>query len=339
MKTRLAICSILLAFGWAMARTGSLDSAVDRSKKPRQQRASRLVEIVAETPEYRLVRHRFGETKVPLAPRRIASLTGAATDGLVALGIRPVIAEGSWMSEGPPPYLAERLKGVPLIRQGRGVNLEAVLAAKPDLIFTGGFQDAKLYGQLSKIAPTVPVTSLTEGYRESRILDVGEVIGQPKLARKRLAEYRQYLKRARAALAAEAKGQPVAFLRFRWNTCVIYTQTGMFGPLLFEQLGLEPDPAMPTVMATGGWDVLSVERLSTLRAEHIFVVIDSNTQMYFDDVAQTPIWRNIPAVKHEHVHQVSLGTWLGGDGLLGCRAIVDDVLAAMISQRSNHASP
>ena len=103
----------------------------------------------------------------------------------------------------------------------------------------------------------------------------------------------------------------------------------MFGPLLFEQLRLSPDPAMPMVMSSGGWDVLSVERLSKLSAEHIFMVVDLDSEAYLRGVAQTPIWRNIPAVTHDHVHRVAAETWLGGEGILGCEAIINDVLAAM----------
>jgi ABC-type Fe3+-citrate transport system substrate-binding protein len=159
-------------------------------------------------------------------------------------------------------------------------------------------------------------------------------VGMPEQANERLAEYRQRIKKARETLATQAKAEPVAFLRFRRNTCVIYTQTTMFGPLLFDQLGLTPDPAMPMVMSSGGWDVLSVERLSTLTAEHIFMVIDADSETYLRDVGNTPIWREIPAVKHGHVYRVKSTTWLSGDGILGCEAIVNDVLEAMAPEHS-----
>ena len=337
MKAKLATLSAILLFGWAIVRTGSVEQTGDRAKRSSQTPSDRQIKVLAETSEYRLVKHPLGETKVPLTPRRIVSLCGAATDSLAALGVQPVLVEGALKTDGSSPYLADRLKGVAVMRRGGGLNLEVVLAAKPDLIFAGSLQDGKLYGQLSKIAPTVLIASAGDGYRENRILDVGDVVGMSKQARQRLAEYRQDLNRAKQTLAARAKGQPVAFLRFRRNTCVIYTQTAMFGPLLFEQLGLTPDPAMPMVMSSGGWDVLSVERLSTLRAEHIFMVIDTDSEAYLKGVADTPIWRDIPAARHDHVHRVASSTWLSGDGILGCQAIVNDVLAAIAPERSNDA--
>jgi iron complex transport system substrate-binding protein len=247
----------------------------------------------------------------------------------VALGIRPVLVERASTMDGSAGYLDDRLNGVAVVRRGGGISLEAVLAAHPDLIFAGSIQDGRLYGQLSQIAPTILLASAVDGYRENRILDVGAVLGMSDQARRRLAEYRKYVDDARQVLAAQAGPKSIAFLRFRRNTCVIYTQTATFGPLLFGQLGLTPDPAVPMVMSPGGWDVLSVERLSTLRAEHIFMVVDRDSDTYLQGVANTSIWRDIPAARHDHVHRVASSTWIDGDGLLGCEAIVNDVLAAM----------
>jgi len=334
MKAKLAVFSLLLLFGWAVVQSGRVGQSVDRWKKPAPVTSVRQIKVIEETPEYRLVKHPLGKTKVPRKPRRIVSLSPAATDSLAALGVRPALVASSWQSGEPAPYLADRLRGVPVIRRGGTTPLEAVLEAKPDLIFCETMQDGRLYGQLGKIAPTVCLTSMGSGDREALILDVGDVLAVASQARRRLDEYRQRRDRAQKALAPQAKRQPVTFLRFRRNTCVIYARSSMFGPLLFEQLGLSPDPAMPIVMSSGGWDVLSVERLSTLSAEHIFLVVDPDSEAYLRGVAETPIWRNIPAVKHKHVHRVASKTWLGGEGILGCEAIIDDVLAAMAPQES-----
>ena len=251
-----------------------------------------------------MVRHPLGTTKVPPAPRRIVSLTNAATDSLVALGVRPVLVESAWKSNGVAPYLAAGLEGVPALRRVGTINLEAVLEAKPDLILAGTTQDGRLYGPLSKIAPTVCLGGGTAPNREMAILEVAAALGMSQRANRRLAEYHQFLARAKRELAGIAP-QPVIFLRFRQRTCVVYTRTSMFGPLLFDDLGLTPDAAMPQGMAPGGWDVLSVERLSTLRARRIFMVVDTDSETYLADVAETPIWRQIPAVRDGRVYRVA----------------------------------
>ncbi len=337
MKPPLVACALLLVFGWAMVRTGTMVDLAGRFQTPPEPSAKRQIEVLALAPNYRLVRHPLGETRVPLQPQRIVSLCASGTDGLVALGLRPVLATTSWRDEGTFPYLADQLAGVPLVRISSGINLEAVLAARPDLILVASY-NARSYAQLSRIAPTVCLTSGMSGDRELRILDVGDVVGRADQARALLADYRVCLADARAALSAAAPG-PVAFLRFRRNTCVIYTRSRMFGPLLFDQLGLTPDPAMPMVMTGGGWDVLSVERLSELQAEHIFMVVDPDSETYLRRVADMPIWQNLPAVRDGNVHRVAAGTWLSGDGLLGCEAIVDDVLNDIVSPGGSDVTP
>jgi ABC-type Fe3+-hydroxamate transport system substrate-binding protein len=327
-----------LAIAWAFVATGEMATLVDRFQRPPAGPSPQLIEVVEETSNDRLIKHALGETRVPLAPQRIVSLASSATDSLVALGLKPVLTTTSWKDENVTPYLDERLKNVPKIRLAETINLEAVVEAKPDLIFAGGTRDARLYNQLSKIAPTVSIASNTSGDRENRVLDVGLVLGRREETEARLAQFHKRLASARATVARETAGRPASFLRFRRNTCVIYTRTAMFGPLLFEQLGLVPDPAMPEVMSGGGWDVLSVERLSTLQSEYLFMVVDRDSEAYLDRVMDTPIWRSIPAVQHGHVRKVASGTWLDGDGVLGCEAIIDDVLAAVAPQRSSDAS-
>ena len=296
--------------------------------------ARRQVRVLAATDAMRLVKHALGETRVPRQPRRIVSLSPAATDSLVALGIRPVLVSGGWMSNVVAPYLAEGLQGTTTVRLGGGIPLEAVLDANPDLIFIGNLQDSKWYGQLSRIAPTVALDSTSSADPGSVLLDVARVVGVADRARQRLATYSRRVEQAKASLAEDASLQTVVFLRFRQHTCVIYAQMSMFGPLLFQRLGLRPDPAMPRTMSPGGWDVLSIERLSTLHPGHIFAVIDDDSRAYYASVASTPFWKQIPAVQSGRVHRVAASTWLGGEGILANEAILQDVLAAMAPRRS-----
>ena len=326
MKTPLIIFLLLILAGGVFVLSGKYGQGTDRSDSIAKKTPATF-EILTETSSHRLVKHLLGTTQVPRSPRRIASLNSAVTDSLVALGIKPVLVESAWGSSGPAPYLADRLPGVPAVGQGGSINLEIVMAAKPDLIFLGNIQDGRLYDQLSKIAPTVFVTA-SEGSADRAILEVGAVMGIRKQAEIRLAEYDRRIEHAREMLQKTIADQAVVFLRFRMNTCVIYSLgPTMVGPLLFGRLKLAPDPMVPPAMARGGWDVLSVERLSMLRAEHVFLVVDANSERYFEEVAATPIWRDIPAVKHGHVHRVELRTWLS-NGILAYEAMLDDVLAA-----------
>lgn len=336
MTTKFVTFALLLAFGWAIFKSASGSGNSDRLPKPKAAPTTRQIKVLSEDATHRRIKHALGETDVPIAPQRIASLITSGTDGLLALGVKPILVTSSWKDEAALSYLAKQLEGVATMRQTGTLNLEEIVSAKPDLILAGN-RDGRYYAQLSKIAPTVCLTSDASAYCENRILDIGDIVGKHDQATQRLTACRDRIADARQSLATNATGESAVFLRFRQNTCVIYTQGTMFGPLLFDQLGLKPDPMMPVSMSPGGWDVFSVERISTLQADHIFIVIDPDSTAYFSRVASTPIWRDLPAVQHDHVHRVVSSTWLGGDGILGCEAIVSDVVAAMVPSRSSHA--
>lgn len=346
MTSKIIVLVILCAFGWAINRSGEIPQTEDRvrvqqrgtrSKRPTKTHTPQMLDSEKETEDTRVVIHALGKTEVPLNPCRIVSLSRSATDGLVALGVKPIMVEDSSRFEGSRVHLEAGLKGVKVFRGGQTVSLEAVSQIRPDLIFVGSGRHGRLYFQCSKIAPTVPIGSSIRSQRERRLLDVGTVLGMSEQAKIRLKAYYKFVHQAKEMLAEKAENEPVVFLRFRRNTCVIYTQTAMFGPLLFEQLGLTPDPKMPLGGASRGWDVLSLERLSTLTSEHIFLVSDRDSEHYLKTISETPVWRDIPAVRHNNVHRVVPGIWIAGDGVMGCEAIIRDVLDGMVPGWKKHA--
>ena len=335
MKT--GILSLLLLAILVAAYVGSGNYGRPSAAAKAAPAARRQIHVLGETAAYRRIAHALGESRVPRHPQRIVSLSAAATDSLVALGVQPCLVESAWKSGEAAPYLAAGLQGTTAVRRVGGLAIETVLDANPDLILINNLQDGRYYEQLQQIAPTVVLGSLLPGDPEAMLLDVGDVLGLAKLARVRAAAYRRRLAQAKAALAGNAH-EPVVFLRFRQHTCVVYAQATMFGPLLFKQLGLTPDASMPLVMSPGGWDVLTMERLSLVRPQHIFAVIDNDSEAYHAYVTATPIWRRIPAVRNGHVHVVAASTWLGGEGVLASEAIVDDVLQALVSRKKGTGS-
>jgi iron complex transport system substrate-binding protein len=333
MKRGVLSLATVLLLGFGFVRSG--DYGRGPAKAPSSStRSQDELRVLRESAEGRVVRHRLGDTRVSRQARRIVSLSPAATDSLAALGIWPVLVESAWKSDKPAPYLADRLEGTAAIRRAGGLPLEAILDVNPDLILIGFSQDGKWYRQLSKIAPTVPLETTMGRSRETILLEVGDVVGLRPQAGRRLEAYHRRIEEAKAALAGSAGRRSVVFFRFRQHTCVVYARTTMFGPLLFERLGLRADPAMPRVMSPGGWDVFSLERLSTIRPDHIFMVVDTDSEAYCAYVRSTPIWQRLPAVKNGRVHRVAAATWLGGDGILANEAILKDVLAAMAPRRN-----
>jgi iron complex transport system substrate-binding protein len=335
MNINFRITTLALAAAFIATFFSSFESAPGSIKKSsRKDAIERRVKILDETATFRLVKHPWGKSKVPLIPKKIASLSAVITDSLVALDIKPVVVAGGWKSNKPAAYLAGRLEGTPTIGRSGIVNLEALYYLCPDLILTSNLQDRRLYEQLGKIAPTVYIDADSVDRREDAVVDIGGVVGKFADAKRLLEAYQQTVRKTHDQLAAGESDRSVVFLRFRMGTCVVYSQNNMFGPLLFQELGLKPDPIMPANLPMGGWDVLSLERMSLLTADHLFYCVDGDCDRYFQDVAKTPIWQGIPAVRKGKLHRVESSLWIGGEGVLASQAILRDIMTAMNPERS-----
>nr|WP_264066659.1 ABC transporter substrate-binding protein [Mycolicibacterium komossense] len=107
------------------------------------------------------IKHAFGETTVPSAPKRIVSAGFTEQDDLLALGVVP-IATTEWFGGEPfavwpwaQPQLGTAQPAV--LSLADGIQIDQVAALKPDLIVAiNAGVDADTYQKLTAIAPTIP---------------------------------------------------------------------------------------------------------------------------------------------------------------------------------------
>ncbi|MDP9167319.1 MAG: ABC transporter substrate-binding protein [Actinomycetota bacterium] len=106
------------------------------------------------------VKHVFGETKIPAAPKRVVSAGFTEQDDLLALGVVP-IAITDWFGGEPFgtwPWALPKLGGAQpvVLNLNDGVQVDQIASLKPDLIVaTNAGLDQDTYTKLSAIAPTI----------------------------------------------------------------------------------------------------------------------------------------------------------------------------------------
>ncbi|MEA2268494.1 MAG: iron-siderophore transport system substrate-binding protein [Solirubrobacteraceae bacterium] len=202
----LAVCA-LAAF--ALAACGA-DEADDRPAAATTTGAAAEEAALPAT-----IAHKFGETTVTKAPKRVVVVGLREQDALLALGVVPV-GTTEWFGKHPGaifPWAEEALGDAPkptVLTFTDGLQIERVAALRPDLIlgvYSG--MSSKDYATLSKIAPTVaqPPGQVDWGSSwQDELLTTGKAIGRPKEAQRLLEETEK-----RIAGAAEAnpgfKGQ------------------------------------------------------------------------------------------------------------------------------------
>lgn len=110
----------------------------------------------------------------------------------------------------------------------------------------------------------------------------------------------------------------------------IVDETRSSGAVLYTDLGVKL-PNLVTEIPVGTratWNPISLEKLSELTADHIFLVNSDKTEG--SEILDSAIWKGIPAVKAGNVHEMSsTSSWLYSGANAGSK-IIDDVLKSLV---------
>lgn len=269
----------------------------------------------------RVVQDAMGhEVKIPANPQRV--LAAYMEDYLTVLGVKPV---AQW-SIGPTvqEYLQPELKGVPTIAWD--LPVEAVTSFNPDLIFISSpasVQNGK-YEKYARIAPAFVLgDELAKDWRK-QLLKIGELLGKSDAAQKALEQYDKKSADAKAKLNKAIGTQSAAILWITQKQFYLFEKTRFSGNVLYRDLGLTP-PAFVEKLGdpAAAWNPISLESLSELKADHIFVI---NKSAVAEDNAllESPIWKSIPAVRQAHVYRIEdKGNWTN-NGLKASEQTIDE---------------
>jgi len=198
--------------------------------------------------ESRTVVHALGETEIEGTPERVVVLDTGELDAVLALGVTPVGAVRTDVSDALPAYIEDAgvdpadIDDVGSIQEP---DLEAIAALEPDVILTNRVRHEDIHDQLSAIAPTVYAEAVGETWKENLQL-AAEALGRAERAEELLAEYEE-----RAAEVGEPFGDPaatqVSIARFLDGSAVRLYGEGSFIGSVLADVGF----ARPTAQRTG----------------------------------------------------------------------------------------
>lgn len=273
----------------------------------------------------RTIEHDLGTTTVTGTPSRIAVLEFSFVDAVVNLGMKPVgIAD-----DDDPDRIIPALRGkvgdyTPLGLRA-SPNLQVITSLKPDLIIADSTANAGIYGQLSKIAPTIAVASDTAGYQET--INSQKVVAQ---AVGKCAEMDQAIARHEKAMqdlkdrVPDGESRKVLFAIGTEVGVTGYTPRG-FTPGVLASLGLEsplPDEGDDFHVS------MSLETLVSVKPDVIFLSPHPG-KLLIDEWATTPLWDTIPAVQQDAVFKMNQNLWSRARGLAAAEQIAADAVEAL----------
>jgi iron complex transport system substrate-binding protein len=256
--------------------------------------------------------------------QRVIATSITYPDFLYVLGVTPVASE-NFLSEFPS-YLNDRFSSV--TKLGEGLHFEAILAAEPDIIIAPKWRDEKDYDQLSKIAPTFLLPDRDDWRDELR--DMGDVLGKSEEAEKAIQEYEHHMKRAKEKLHNVVGDETFIYMRIFPKEIYVMGQTSSRGKVIHGELGLIPSESTPkTEEATA----ISFEALPDINPDHIILQIDGGVtekkqaEKLYEDLSNSPIWKDLKAVQNDHVYLVGDKEWMNfGFSSIATMYAVDEIV-------------
>ncbi|GIP17123.1 ferrichrome ABC transporter substrate-binding protein [Paenibacillus montaniterrae] len=252
-----------------------------------------------------------GEVVIEQAPQKVAVVHWGYADSILLFDlpslalVSPFGREHTAMeSEAYKPYV-DKLDDWTFVGENTEVDMEELLAYDPDLIIAGNQTNAAIIEQLDKIATTVVIdeekVNVWSDWKPL-VTAFGEILGQEDAAEKFIADFNAKVEETKQALA-NVEGT-VAFLQVRNNAA--WLQGSNYLTLYYEGLGLQP---LEGELGTEGAQ-LSLEGLSELNPDHLvlgyFNMFDTSLAAITDEwESSSEVWKQLNAVKSEHVYRIN----------------------------------
>jgi iron complex transport system substrate-binding protein len=273
------------------------------------------------------VQHARGETELPAVPRKVLVFDLAALDTLDALGVEVAGVPTARLPDYLSKFNADRYEKVGTLFEP---NYEAVNAAEPDLIIVGGRSSAK-YAELSKIAPTVDLSTDSKNYLESVMRNarlLGRIFDRQAQADAILGKLETSIADLRRDAANAGKGLLVLTTGGKMSA---YGPGSRFG-VLHGDFGIVP--SVEGLAVTNHGQAVSSEFILETNPDWLFVIdrdaavgrggAAAKSMLDNELVAQTTAWK-----KGQVVYLDPVNWYLIGGGLTSMQASVDQIARAI----------
>ncbi|KPU54201.1 ABC transporter substrate-binding protein [Bacillus wiedmannii] len=269
--------------------------------------------------EERTVQHAKGEIKIPANPKKIADLSGS-TEELLIFGMKPIITANT-SQEKIDTHIEKKLKDVKPVGSAWGdkINIEAVAAAKPDLILVNNRQE-KIYDQLSKIAPTVMLKTPLDQWRP-KFEEVGQIFGKEKETKEWFKQYDEKASKLHDKIVAKTGDAKFMKMAAYPNAFRVYGDYG-YGSVIFNDLKL---PAVKGTPTDKPLVQVQKEALIDYNPDYLFVFTTGDGSQRLKEFQEESIWKNMNAVKNNHVFTIKNEDVNKGYFPLGKEMILDEV--------------
>ena len=272
--------------------------------------------------------HAAGITEVPRDVGRIAALDGNVDiHALIALDVVPQIAPKSLLDGST--LVGDKLDQIEIdIPRGNQMNLEALVAANPDLIF-GVEYNKELYDELSAIAPTV-LLDRNESSVDEHLRTVAKALDRSQTAEQVISDYESRLEAVqRLVEGSRLTEMPFAVVsEFSIEGFLYVIGKDSFAAQILQNVGVGGiiDPKVSEELGGPFGLPLSMELLPQVLGPAEFIVMLTFPFPVEGEkpIADNPLWNELSAVQNGAVVERSLERWFIATAI-SRMAILDDI--------------
>lgn len=250
----------------------------------------------------------MGDEEIPVEPKRVVATQYLGH--LLTLGVKPVGVGAASLEQY---FLKDLTDGIENI--GDDSSLEKILELQPDLIIR---PSDKNYEQFAKIAPTIVIPwGQKDVYDELR--EFGDIFGKQEEAEAAIARFEEKVAEAKTKLDGVVGPDETVGVYEIWakNFWAVGTSFGRGTRNLYTSLGFQPpEPLKPYVTENGGPGLdMSFEKLPENAADFMFVTVygADGGDKRADEIMDSELWRNLPAVKNDRVFLIDIDQFAAND--------------------------
>ncbi|ANB57246.1 periplasmic binding family protein [Anoxybacillus sp. B7M1] len=245
-----------------------------------------------------------GPIEVPAHPKRVVVLSSFAGH-VMALGVN-LVGVDSWSKMNP--RFQDKLKDVAEVSDE---DIEKIIELKPDLII--GLSNIKNIDKLSKIAPTVTYTYGKVDYL-TQFLEIGKLLNKEKEAKAWIDDFKKRAQKAGEEIRAKiGENATVSVIEnFDKQIYVFGNNWGRGTEILYQEMKLKMPKKVEETALKPGYYALSLEALPQFAGDYLIISKNPDTDNSFQE---TETYKNIPAVKNNHVFEADAREFYFNDPL------------------------
>ncbi|MCV2401477.1 iron-siderophore ABC transporter substrate-binding protein [Marinomonas sp. C2222] len=275
------------------------------------------------------VQTQYGTVTVKDELKRVVTVYEGALDSSFALGIEPVGAISTRGGEGVASYIQRTAKNVPLVGSMREINIEAIVAQRPDIILAPWYLSKEKYNLLSKIAPTI--VPVEKGIRPDAWIEelrlYAKALNRESKAEEVIQQVNIRIDSIRETVQQHIpeNERGVSLIRWMPQGAMVLT-TEFFSNVILAKTGFEVTDANLVKEGRPHSSALSLENLSVIDNDWLFMAtLNAEAQDALAAAQVSPAFSRLSVAKKDRVIPVHGQLWTSATGPIAVGAILDDI--------------